>query len=390
MKKIAFVVQRYGVEVNGGAELQCRQLAEHMSRYYSTEVITTKAIDYVTWKDEYSQDVEQLNGVTVRRFSVKEPRNSSKFNKLSATVLQCNSSHEKEEEWMRRQGPDSPELIDFLRNHKDDYDAFIFCTYLYYTTYFGLKEVQDKAILIPDAHDERPIYLGIFESMFRLPQAIFYNSKEEKRFVEKQFPVKDIPNNGGFGGVGIELPSDISAQRFKEKYKLDIFLLYIGRIEENKGCRQLFDFFEEYKRRNGGALKLVLMGKEVMPVPKRDDIISLGFVSEEDKFDGLAACKMLVLPSLFESLSIVVLEAMKSGKPVLVQEKCEVVKGHCVRSNGGLYYRNYLEFESCVNYLLEHKDIAAAMGENGRKYVEENYCWDTIEKRLAELIEKIS
>ena len=389
MKKIAFIVQRYGMEVNGGAELQCRQLAEHMSKYFHTEVITTKAIDYVTWKDEYQQDVEQINGVTVRRFSVKKPRNNTKFNKLSAKVLQCNSMCEKEEEWMCQQGPYSPDLIDYLRIHRQDYDVFIFCTYLYYTTYFGLKEVGDKAILIPDAHDEKPIYLGIFEKMFKMPRAIFYNSKEEKRFVENKFLVKDIPNNGGFGGVGIEMPADRSAQRFQEKYQLEQYILYIGRIEEHKGCKQLFDYFNEYKKRNGGDLKLVLMGKEVMPVPEQKDIISLGFVSEKDKFDGLAGCKMLVLPSHFESLSIVVLEAMKSQKPVLVHEKCEVVKGHCVRSNGGLYYRNYLEFEGCVNYLLEQEDIATGMGRNGLKYVEENYCWDTIEKSLTELIEQI-
>lgn len=389
MKKIAFVVQRYGLEVNGGAELQCRQLAEHMSRYYDTEVITTKAIDYVTWKNEYQKDVEQINDVLVRRFSVKEPRNNARFNKLSATVLQCNATLEKEEEWMRKQGPYSPDLIDYLKNHKDDYDVFIFCTYLYYTTYFGLKEVCDKAILIPDAHDETPIYLGIFEEMFKSPKAIYYNSKEEKRFVENKFLIKDKCNNGGFGGVGIDLPTDISAQRFAEKYKLDNFILYIGRVEEHKGCKQLFDYFDEYKKRNGGDLKLVLMGKEVMPVPERKDIISLGFVSEEDKFDGLAACKMLVLPSQFESLSIVVLEAMKSQRPVLVHEKCEVVKGHCVRSNGGLFYRNYLEFEGCVNYMLEHEDVAVSMGGNGLRYVEENYCWEIIEERLSELIERI-
>lgn len=389
MKKIAFVVQRYGLEVNGGAELQCRQLAEHMSKYYDTEVITTKAIDYVTWKDEYRQDIECINGVLVRRFSVKEPRNNARFNKLSVTVLQGNSTCEKEEEWMCKQGPYSPELVDYLKNHKDDYDVFIFCTYLYYTTYFGLREVYDKAILIPDAHDETPIHLGIFDAMFKLPRAIYYNSKEEKRFVENKFLVKDIPNNGGFGGVGIELPSDISAQRFAQKYKLDHFILYIGRIEEHKGCKRLFDYFDEYKRRNGGDLKLVLMGKEIMSVPERKDIINLGFVSEEDKFDGLAACKMLVLPSQFESLSIVVLEAMKSQKPVLVHEKCEVVKGHCLRSNGGLYYRNYLEFEGCVNYLLEHEDVAVGMGKNGLKYVDKNYCWDTLEKGLSQLIEKI-
>ena len=134
MKRIAFVVQRYGLEVNGGAELQCRQLAEHMSKMYDTEIITTKAIDYVTWRNEYLLDEEIINNILVRRFSVKEERDNNSFNKLSANVLKGNSSKQDEELWMQKQGPYSPDLIDYLEGHKEEYDVFIFCTYLYYTT----------------------------------------------------------------------------------------------------------------------------------------------------------------------------------------------------------------------------------------------------------------
>jgi len=390
-KKIAFVVQRYGLEVNGGAELHCRQLAEHMHKIYYTEVITTKAIDYVTWQDEYNRDEDVVNGILVRRFSVKEPRNNTLFNKLSETILQGNSTKASEELWMQMQGPYSPELIEYLKKHKNDYDAFIFFTYLYYTTYFGLQEVYDKAILIPTAHDEKPIHLNIFQDMFKLPRGIFYNTKEEKDFVEKKFHIESTPNNGGYGGVGVEIPKHISAASFQKKYSTGRFILYIGRIDENKGCRELFAYFSEYKKRsNHNDLKLILMGKEMIPVPQSDDIISLGFVSDEDKFNGLSACEFLILPSQFESLSMVVLEAMKIGKPVLVNGKCDVLKGHCARSNGGLYYQNYYEFEECTNYLLENKYKCQKMGENGQVYVNLNYQWDVITKRLSELVEKIS
>ena len=390
MKRIAFVVQRYGIEVNGGAELHCRQLAEHMSDRYETEIITTKAIDYVTWQDEYEHDVEIINGLTVRRFSVNEPRNNKEFNKLSEKVLQCNSSKEEEELWMKKQGPYSEDLIHFLREHKKDYDVFIFFTYLYYTTYFGLKEVFDKAILIPTAHDETPIYLNIFNDMFKLPRGIFYNTKEEKQFVEQKFHIRNITNNNGDGGVGVEVPGIVSANSFLQKYGIEEFILYIGRIDEHKGCKEMFRYFSEYKKRNNNNVKLILMGKEVIEVPKSKDIISLGFVSDEDKFNGLAACKCLLLPSQFESLSMVVLEAMKVERPVLINGKCEVVKGHCVRSNGGLYYKDYYEFEGCLNYMLEHKEVCSIMGKNGAKYVDENYQWGIVTKKLSELIEKIS
>ncbi len=389
MRKIAFVVQRYGLEVNGGAELECRQLAEHMNENYEVEILTTKAVDYVTWKDEYTQNRETVNGVLVRRFSVKEPRNNKEFNRLSEKVLQGKSTKEEEELWMKKQGPYSVELVEYIKEHKEDYDVFVFFTYLYYTTYFGIQEVYDKSILIPTAHDETPIYLNIFRQMFQLPRGIFYQTKEEKEFVEKKFQVKSIPNNDGYGGVGVEVPTDISAEAFRQKYGLEKFVIYIGRIDEHKGCKDLFTYFKEYKKRNGGDLKLVLMGKEIIRVPDTKDIISLGFVSDEDKFNGLAACEFLVLPSQFESLSMVVLEAMKIGKPVLVNGKCEVVKGHCVRSNGGLYYQNFYEFEGCMDYLMSHADICKKMGKNGQTYVAENYQWDVIIKRLSDLVEEI-
>ncbi len=389
MKRIAFVVQRYGLEVNGGAELHCRQLAEHMNKMYDTEIITTKAIDYVTWRDEYLLDEEIINNILVRRFSVKEERDNNSFNKLSANVLKGNSSKQDEEHWMQKQGPYSPDLIEYLESHKEDYDVFIFFTYLYYTTYFGLQKVFDKSILIPTAHDELPIYLKIFGDMFHLPRGIFYNTTEEKAFLEKKFHIESIPNNNGYGGVGVEVPENISAEAFRKKYGLDKFIIYIGRIDEHKGCKDLFAYFNEYKKRNGGDLKLVLMGKEVIRVPETKDIVSLGFVSDEDKFNGLAACEFLVLPSQFESLSMVVLEAMKIGKPVLVNGKCEVLKGHCTRSNAGLYYQNFYEFEGCVNYLQMHPKQCLEMGENGQDYVEENYKWDVIIKRLSKLVEKI-
>ncbi len=390
MKKIAFVVQRYGLEVNGGAELQCRQLAEKLSDIYQVDVITTKAVDYGTWEDVYVNSQDKIGGVTVRRFSVTHPRDMQRFNRFSEKVLQMHSDPQEEEEWMRQQGPYSEELLNYLEQHAEEYAVIIFSTYLYATTYFGLPLVRDRAILIPNAHDELPIYLSIFKDMFLMPKGIYYNTALEKRFVEGKFHNAHILNNQGKGGVGVDLPEDISAERFKQKYGIKEYMLYIGRIEAHKGCGELFQYFREYKKRNPGELKLVLMGKAVIEVPEDPDIISLGFVDDQDKFDGLAGCRFLVLPSQFESLSMVVLEAMAIKRPVLIHGNCAVVKEHCISSNGGLYYQNYFEFEGCINYLLEHDEICREMGENGRRYVTECYAWDAIIKRLVDLIEKVS
>lgn len=389
---ICFVCQRYGLEVNGGAELHCRQLAEHMAREYEVEIITTKAVDYVTWKNEYENDVDVINGLTVRRFPVDHPRDNDSFNKLSTKVIGVEHDDEIEEKWFDAQGPYSPKLVDYIREHAGDYDVFIFFTYLYYTSVKGLPEVKDKAIIIPTAHDEPPIYLNYFKKFFTYPSGIFYNTVEEKAFVEGRFKNADILNNGGHGGVGVEIPEGIDFDRFpKEHPDVKDYMVYVGRIDESKGCKQLFEYYDEFKKRNPEYkdFKLVLMGKPVMEVPKRDDIISLGFVDDETKFSGMKHAKFLMLPSQFESLSMVVLESLIMGVPVLVNGRCAVLKGHCVHGNSGLYYTNYYEFESCIKYYCTHDDERLKIGQQGIKYVNDNYRWDVICDRLSKMIKTV-
>ena len=389
-RKLAFVVQRYGLEVNGGAELLSRQLVEHLQQQYDIEVLTTKAIEYTTWKNEYTNDVDVINGVTVRRFGVDKPRDLNRFGKFSGKVI-GNPEHtmEQEEQWFEMQGPHVPELIDYIKYHADDYEAFIFMTYLYYTTVKGLPLVKDKAILISTAHDEPPIYLKTFDTLFQMPKALFYLTVEEKKFVERKFRNERIINNDGYGGSGVEVPDTIDSQFCKNKYGIDNYMVYAGRIDEAKGCKELFDYFLRYKKENQNDLKLVMMGKPVIPIPKSDDIVSLGFVSDQEKFDVMSGAKFLIMPSPFESLSIVVLEAMTLSVPVVVNGRCDVLKGHCVRSNGGLYYKSYYEFEGCVNYMLTHPDTAAGMGANGRKYVDANYTWEKITDRFIDIVERV-
>jgi glycosyltransferase involved in cell wall biosynthesis/ubiquinone/menaquinone biosynthesis C-methylase UbiE/uncharacterized protein YbaR (Trm112 family) len=384
-QKIAFVVQRYGLEVNGGAELLCRHVAEHLSRYFDIEIITTCAIDYITWENEYASGKQILNGLTVWRFPVDHPRDIFKFNKYSEIIYgNPNRGEDDEIKWMELQGPFSTKLFDFIDTHKNDYTYFIFFTYLYCTTFFGLPIVKDKAILVPTAHDEPPIYLKIFENLFIIPRAICYNTEEEKQFVNKTFKNNHIIND--IIGVGVEIPVALSPDTFRVKYNIrNNFIIYIGRIDESKGCGELFDHFIRYKEETKSDLKLILLGKSAMKIPEYEDIIQLGFVSDEDKFNGIAASDLIIMPSRYESLSIVLMEAWACKKAVLVNGSCDVLKGHCLRSNGGLWYENREEFKECLDLLISDDRLRVKMGENGKKYVEENYSWSEIEEKYIKL-----
>lgn len=191
--------------------------------------------------------------------------------------------------------------------------------------------------------------------------------------------------------MGIDVPKEISDRNFKKKYQLEDYIVYVGRIDECKGCKELFQYFLKYKRKNpSNKIKLVLMGKAALDIPKHPDILSLGFVSEEEKFSGIAGSKVLILPSEFESLSISVLEAMALKIPVLVNGKCEVLKGHCLKSNGGLYYMNYDEFEGCLDYLQKRLAIYTQMKENAKEYVDTNFNWNVILENFRDIISYVS
>jgi len=386
MEKICFVVQRYGLEVNGGAELHCRQLAEQLRPFYDVTVLTTKAIDYITWVDEYSESEEEIHGVHVKRFGVEHPKNLEIFNEVNNRFFHGEiNSRQQELEWLEKQGPYVPELLEYIANHQNEYKAFVFFTYLYYPTVLGIPIVKDKAILIPTAHREPFLEMGIFKDVFFQPKAIFYNTREERFLVEFTFGNEMIRND--IGGVGIEVPEQIEPEIFMKKYDLEKYIVYTGRVDAGKGCVKLFEYFQRYKYRNPGNLKLVLMGKVAIDIPTCEDIISLGFVSEEDKFNGMAGAEALILPSAFESLSIVVLESLGVERPVVVNGECKVLVGHCENSNAGFYYESFEEFEGILNYIVTHEEVTKQMGTLGKRYVNENYRWDVIIKRLRRLID---
>jgi glycosyltransferase involved in cell wall biosynthesis len=264
-------------------------------------------------------------------------------------------------------------------------------TYLYYTTVKGLPAVKDKAVLIPTAHDEAPVYLKTFREIFNMPRGIFYLTHEECEFTQKLFNNSNIINNNGYGGSGIEIPDSVNADFIKDKYGIEDYIVYAGRIDVSKGCKELFKYFKKYKRHNKNNLKLVLIGKEVMKVPHNSNIVSLGFVSEQEKYDVMAGARALIMPSAFESLSIVVLEALGLGIPVICNGKCDVLKGHCKRSGAGIAYEDYRQFEAAINRVINEigsdEDLCRTIRKNAMEYVRNNYTWDIIMKRFNEVIE---
>jgi glycosyltransferase involved in cell wall biosynthesis len=391
--RVAFVVQRYGLEVNGGSEALCRMIAERMAPFHNVEVLTTRAVDYVTWQDEYPEGTENVNGICVRRFGVDHPRDQQQFDAISGVVFGGSHTPADEVEWMKKQGPYSSRLLAYLEANRETYDVFVFFTYLYCTTYFGLPLVKDRAVLVSTCHDEPPIYLGIFDDLFRQVRHLIYLTPEERAFAQRRF--YDCNLEGEVIGIGVDPVADLSTdpewESIRERLGDSDFMLYVGRIDESKGCKSLVEHFTRYVKETGQpGLKLVLMGKAVMPIPDHPQLIATGFVSETTKLHAIQACRFMVAPSPYESLCISILESWLLKRPVLSNGDCAVLRGQCRRSNGGLWYSGYDEFKEAAKLLLENPELAGVLGEQGYEFVQGNCIWSRVDRKYLESLSSIA
>jgi glycosyltransferase involved in cell wall biosynthesis len=402
--KIAFIVQRYGTEILGGSEYHCRLIAERLAPRHQVEVLTTCAQDYITWANEYPEGSDRVRGVTVRRFANAQTRDIHAFNRYSEWIF--NHAHNREDEmsWLKQQGPWCPALVEYLERHHSQYDVLIFFTYLYAPTVLGLRVAPQKSILVPTAHDEPAIHLEIYKEMFSLPAGIAYNTEVERKFLTTHFSTRAVEEETV--GCGVDLPHAQQyprdrqggdppeehdtdsptfrphlAQRgttFRRRHRLHgPIALYGGRIDAGKGCEELIEYFSAYVK-EGGDASLVLMGVKLMPLPEEPFIRFAGRLSEQERTLALEAATVVVVPSPYESLSLLALESFAVGTPILANARSEVLVDHCQKSNAGLYYADRYEFDECLRLLVADQRIRATMGANGRDYIRRNYRWDVI------------
>lgn len=411
--RIAFIVQRYGTEILGGSEYHCRLLAEHLAARHQVDVLTTCARDYVTWANEYPEGADRLRGVTVRRFATSRTRDLQSFNRLSERLFNEKHSLQDETEWLKQQGPWAPGLVDYLQRHHHAFDVLVFFTYLYAPTALGIKVAPSKSLLVPTAHDEAPIRLEIYRDVFASAAAIAWNTEAERRFVSSRFHLRTVVEDvigcginlpegeaiteeperpSGAGDAREPLPPHLEgpANAFRRRHRVhEPFVLYGGRIDPGKGCEELLEYFQTYVRENGNGT-LMLMGVKMMPIPEDPHVRFAGVLPEEERLHALEAATAVVVPSPNESLSLLALEAMAVGTPVLVNARSEVLVEHCRQSNAGLYYADRWEFTEALKLLMRDPDLRAAMGRNGKQYVNRHYRWSYILRKYERLFTRLA
>ncbi len=390
---IAFVVQRYGAEVAGGAEALCRDTARALVRAgEDVTVYTTTARDYLSWEPFYPEGDWMDDGVVVRRFAV-EPPDPTRSADLVRHLGLSPGDPALEAEWAKAQGPVSRDMLAALSENgarhrgrsqrANTHDVVALWTYLYATSQLAMPLVRDRAVLVPLAHEEPMLRFTLTRGVIRMARALAFMTPEERRLVEDVVDVGNTP--GVVVGAGLDPSPDGDAAAARAARPLPArFALYLGRVDAAKGVDALIRAHDAY-RDSGGPLGLVLAGREAPGMRIPGWVTTTGFITDQERADLLAAAEVVVLPSPYESLSLVALEAWRAGRPTLGYARADVVAGQTARSGGGLLYTGPQTYGRQLARLAANPGERTAMGESGRAFAA-GVTWDACVARWREVL----
>ena len=386
--KIAFICPWYGPDIPGGAEAEARRTVENLhQRGIPVEVWTTCVKDFEgDWsRNDYPAGEAQVNGVPVKRFPVS-PRNGELFSSLNRRIMAGEKLSRQEEDLFFQHMINSPLLYQYIRRHGSDTLLF-FIPYLFSTTYYGARIFPDRSYIIPCLHDEGYAHMEILGDLFHRVRGMIFHTRFEQNLGQRLYGL--TKDQALLFGEGIDTEIQTDPERFRRKFQIkDPYLLYAGRRDAGKNTPLLIHYFVLFKKRNPSDLKLVLIGNLPVQIPLdgQKDILDLGFVSRQDKYDAYGGAELFCQPSVMESFSIVIMESWLCGTPVLVNAHCPVTVEHCQNSQGGLFFKDYLEFEECLLEMRAQPHMAEEMARNGREYVLSHFRWDLISGRYIQLI----
>ena len=358
--KLALVVQRYGSDFSGGSEAHCRHLARRLAERHEVTVLTSCARDYLTWLSEYPAGEQADDGVRVLRFKAAK-RRLTRLRELSDIVFSGAGTPQEEAAWFEENGPRMPGLLRHLETRGSEYDRVLFWTYRYHQSFFGLPLVADRSILVPTAEEDPAIRMGVLESFFALPRGYLFLTPEEADLVGGRI-AGELPPSEIIGmGMEPDVPAE-SPAALRDIGVVSPYVLYLGRVDPNKGCDTLFRYFTAYADAKESSPQLVIAGQAAMPIPEHPSMRALGFVDDDTRKGLLSQARALVAPSSYESLCIAVLEAWNVGRPVLVNGRCAVLRGQTRRANGGLHYDSFYEFRAALDFFLDNPGLADRLG----------------------------
>ncbi len=418
--KFAFVTPRYGADIPSGPEHACRLLAEHLSERHDVDVITTCGRDPSTWENEYGEGSDKVRGVLVRRFGVNQTHDGAAFRQLTARLVAEPHGRADEQEWVRRLGPTSPALLDYLKRHYRAYDALVFFSLYHPTTVLGLHVAPERSIVFPYLQLDPPLRFGLWPDVLASARAVGYLSATEQTLAHQYLRI--APPGEETVGIGIDTPephvyprhqqdpademtegdedtsappADVQAPTdyltsrgvlFRRRHRLyGRFVLHGGRIEPDNGCEEMLEYFDGYAAANGD-IALVLMGIKLLKIPDAPYLRMPGVVPDRERLSAYEAADVTLAPEPDDLLGTAVLESFAVGTPALVNARNLAAVEHCRRAGAGLYYATRDEFIEALRLLMGDQRLRERLGENGRRYINQHYRWDAVLGRFERLV----
>ena len=377
--KLALVIHRYGDGVAGGSEVHARGLAQELRKTHEVEILTTCARDYLSWRNEFDPGESMVDRIRVTRYPVRRARDLGRFASVSDHVFHEPHEREDEERWIVENGPFCPDLVDAIRT-RPDVDFFLCYSYRYFTGAKGALAAGARAVLVPTAEEDDAIRLAVFADLFRSAPGFLFLTPEEKELIEKTAGKIIAPSRVIGSGLNVQRSGPGPRGRLNAP---DSYVLYAGRIDRNKSVDTLFRYFLWLAEEWPECPPLVLVGHPVLEIPDHPKI------SEDEKASLIEGADVVLMPSRYESLSMVVLEAWALARPVLVNAGCAVLQGQCRRSNGGLYYRDYAEFRLMFRKLADDLALRTTLGAQGEQYVASAYSWAQAAAQTDDLLREL-
>jgi len=421
--KFAFISPRYGADITSGAEHACRLLAEQVSQRHDVDVLTTCAQDARTWRSEYSEGTDRVRGVLVRRFAVSQTHDTDGLRPLTERLLNGPRTRADELDWVRRLGPSSSALLDFLKRQHRTYDALVFFSLCHPTTVQGLQIAPERSVLFPHLQLHPALRFGLWEEVLSAPRALGFFSPAERRLA--RWYLRVIPQFEETVGIGVDAPPQQSYPRhqqdpadtlvaddeehdahpgdeetveaylegrgvpFRRRHRLHgRFAVYSGRIEADNGSEEMLEYFDSYAA-SGGDISLVLMGAKMMKTPEEPYLQSAGVLPDRERMVAYEAADVTITPAADDLLSQPLLESFAVGTPVLTSARNEAAVEHCRRAGAGLYYANREEFVEAMRLLVTNTRMRERLARNGRSYVQQHHRWDAVMGRFDRLISRV-
>lgn len=420
--RLAFITPRYGADITSGAEHACRLMAEQVSQRHDVDVLTTCARDSRTWKNEYAEGADRVRGVMVRRFAVQAGDRHT-LAALTERLLAGPRSRAEELDWVRRMGPVSPGLIDYLTRQQRSYDVLVFFAIDHSLTVDGLAIAPERSILFPYLQLRPTLRLGLWKHLIESARAIGLVSSTERRLIRRYIGAE--PQADELVGIGIDPPpqwayprhqqdpaddpdledaeedSDESPEEpapdylfsrgvtFRRRHRLyGSFALYGGRVEPDNGCEEMLEYFDDVPG-DPPQIDMVLMGVKLMRLPELANVKLGAVLPDRERMAAYEAADVTIAPTADDLLSLTPLESMAVGTPVLASARNRAAVEHCQRSNGGLYYANREEFVEALKALAGSARLRTLLGESGRNYVQQHYRWEHVIGRFERLVGRV-